>query len=137
MKFLCRQCPTLPCLKTKYHRRWRAWLPSSEWDRVWPLRNNRRHIGYIFIKVFCKHLNSNVLIDIRSWLSKKSGVAGLQAIATAKRLGAKYTKFSENDILKIAAEELSKEKTIGWFQGRMEFGSSFGGSINYCRSKIE
>ena len=54
-----------------------------------------------------------------------------------KRLGAKYTKFSENDILKIAAEELSKEKTIGWFQGRMEFGSSFGGSINYCRSKIE
>jgi predicted NodU family carbamoyl transferase len=34
-------------------------------------------------------------------------------------LGAKYTKFSENDILKIAAEELSKEKTIGWFQGRM------------------
>ena len=39
-----------------------------------------------------------------------------------KRLGAKYTKFSENDILKIAAEELSKEKTIGWFQGRMEFG---------------
>jgi carbamoyltransferase len=39
-----------------------------------------------------------------------------------KRLGAKYTKFSENDLLKIAAEELSKEKTIGWFQGRMEFG---------------
>ena len=39
-----------------------------------------------------------------------------------KRLKAKYTKFSENDILKIAAEELSKEKTIGWFQGRMEFG---------------
>ena len=39
-----------------------------------------------------------------------------------KRLEAKYTKFSENDILKIAAEELSKEKTIGWFQGRMEFG---------------
>ena len=37
-------------------------------------------------------------------------------------MGAKYTKFSENDILKIAAEELSKEKTIGWFQGRMEFG---------------
>ena len=39
-----------------------------------------------------------------------------------KRLGTKYTKFSEDDILKIAAEELSKEKTIGWFQGRMEFG---------------
>ena len=39
-----------------------------------------------------------------------------------KRLGTKYTKLSEDDILKIAAEELSKEKTIGWFQGRMEFG---------------
>ena len=25
-------------------------------------------------------------------------------------------------MLRITAEELSKEKTIGWFQGRMEFG---------------
>jgi len=37
-------------------------------------------------------------------------------------LGATFEKFSEDEILKITAQELSKEKTIGWFQGRMEFG---------------
>ena len=37
-------------------------------------------------------------------------------------LGATYEKFSEENLLKITAEELSKEKIIGWFQGRMEFG---------------
>ena len=37
-------------------------------------------------------------------------------------LGATYEKFSEEDLLKITAKELSQEKTIGWFQGRMEFG---------------
>jgi carbamoyltransferase len=39
-----------------------------------------------------------------------------------KRLGATYVKFSEDEMLKITAEELSKRKTIGWFQGKMEFG---------------
>ena len=39
-----------------------------------------------------------------------------------KRIGANYNKFSEDEMLKITAEELSKEKVIGWFQGRMEFG---------------
>ena len=39
-----------------------------------------------------------------------------------KKLEAIYKKFSEEELLKITAEELSKEKTIGWFQGRMEFG---------------
>jgi len=37
-------------------------------------------------------------------------------------LGAKYEKFSEDKLLEIAAKELAQEKTIGWFQGRMEFG---------------
>ena len=37
-------------------------------------------------------------------------------------LGAIYEKFSEEKLLKITAEKLSEEKTIGWFQGRMEFG---------------
>ena len=39
-----------------------------------------------------------------------------------KKIGATYNKFSENEMLKITSKELSKEKTIGWFQGRMEFG---------------
>tara|TARA_B100000029_G_C17594796_1_gene963708 strand:+ start:677 stop:2515 length:1839 start_codon:yes stop_codon:yes gene_type:complete len=41
---------------------------------------------------------------------------------TLKNLGANYEKFSEEDLLRITAYELSQEKTIGWFQGRMEFG---------------
>ena len=42
--------------------------------------------------------------------------------SSLKSVGAKYEKFSEEDMLKITAKELSKQKTIGWFQGRMEFG---------------
>ena len=37
-------------------------------------------------------------------------------------LGAKYKKFSYEGLLEITAKELSQKKTIGWFQGRMEFG---------------
>ena len=37
-------------------------------------------------------------------------------------LGANFKKYSENDLLEITSNELSKGKTIGWFQGRMEFG---------------
>jgi carbamoyltransferase len=37
-------------------------------------------------------------------------------------LKATFEKFSEEELLKITANELSKGKTIGWFQGKMEFG---------------
>ncbi len=37
-------------------------------------------------------------------------------------LNANYEKLSEEVLLKTISQELSKEKTIGWFQGRMEFG---------------
>ena len=36
------QRPTLPRLKTKYHQRWSVSRPSSEWDRVQPLRHNHQ-----------------------------------------------------------------------------------------------
>ena len=39
-----------------------------------------------------------------------------------KNLGATYQKFPDEDLLKITAKKLSEEKTIGWFQGKMEFG---------------
>ena len=39
-----------------------------------------------------------------------------------KLLGAKYEKFEDKDLIKTVANELKNEKTIGWFQGRMEFG---------------
>jgi carbamoyltransferase len=39
-----------------------------------------------------------------------------------KYLKANYKKQNSNEIILITAKELSKEKTVGWFQGRMEFG---------------
>ena len=39
-----------------------------------------------------------------------------------KSLGATYEKFSEEKLLETTAQELAKEKIIGWFQGKMEFG---------------
>ena len=41
---------------------------------------------------------------------------------TLNHLGANFEKFSEEKLIEITAKELSQEKTIGWFQGRMEFG---------------
>ena len=37
-------------------------------------------------------------------------------------LNAKFSKVEKKDTAKIVAIEISKEKTVGWFQGRMEFG---------------
>ncbi len=39
-----------------------------------------------------------------------------------KKLKARYTKKSSSEISSIVAKELSSGKTVGWFQGRMEFG---------------
>jgi len=39
-----------------------------------------------------------------------------------KDFGAFYEKHSEEKFLEIIAKELANEKTIGWFQGKMEFG---------------
>ena len=41
---------------------------------------------------------------------------------TLNNLGAKYEKQNEENLIITIANELKKEKTIGWFQGRMEFG---------------
>jgi len=37
-------------------------------------------------------------------------------------LKANFEKLSDQNLLEITAKELAKEKTIGWFQGKMEFG---------------
>jgi carbamoyltransferase len=39
-----------------------------------------------------------------------------------KELNCNYKKLAENDLIETVAKELSSEKTVGWFQGRMEFG---------------
>ena len=37
-------------------------------------------------------------------------------------LNAVYKKLSSKEVITLIAKELSNEKTVGWFQGRMEFG---------------
>tara|TARA_Y100000294_G_C8491223_1_gene310864 strand:- start:83 stop:1000 length:918 start_codon:yes stop_codon:yes gene_type:complete len=37
-------------------------------------------------------------------------------------LKADFKKLNEKEIVDVLAKELSEEKTVGWFQGRMEFG---------------
>ena len=39
-----------------------------------------------------------------------------------KSLGAKYEKKNEENLINIVANELKNQKTVAWFQGRMEFG---------------
>ena len=37
-------------------------------------------------------------------------------------LNANFKKYEKKEIISITAKELANEKTVGWFQGRMEFG---------------
>ncbi len=39
-----------------------------------------------------------------------------------RKLGAKFSVMSDSEMIRNLATELTKEKAIGWFQGRMEFG---------------
>ena len=39
-----------------------------------------------------------------------------------KILNANFKKYKKNEIMSLTAKELANEKTVGWFQGRMEFG---------------
>ncbi len=39
-----------------------------------------------------------------------------------KSMKANFKKYNKDEIISLTAKELAKEKTVGWFQGRMEFG---------------
>jgi len=39
-----------------------------------------------------------------------------------KKLKANYKKYETEELISLTAKELASEKTVGWFQGRMEFG---------------
>ena len=39
-----------------------------------------------------------------------------------KKLNAKFIKLEESNLVKIVAKKLSENNTVGWFQGKMEFG---------------
>ena len=40
----------------------------------------------------------------------------------SNQLKANYKKYNREEMISLTAKELSNEKTVGWFQGRMEFG---------------
>ena len=42
--------------------------------------------------------------------------------STLDEIGAEFTEMSEEEIISKTAKEISNEKAVGWFQGRMEFG---------------
>jgi carbamoyltransferase len=45
-----------------------------------------------------------------------------EVVVELERAGARFRVLSEDQIIDACAEGLEKEKAIGWFQGRMEFG---------------
>ena len=55
-----------------------------------------------------------------SYLGPKFDNSSIEA--KLKLLKAKYKKYNSNEIISLTAKGLSNEKTVGWFQGRMEFG---------------
>ena len=53
-------------------------------------------------------------------------------------LNANFKKYNEEELLNVLAIELNKEKTVGWFQGRMEFGPrALGGRSILADSRSE
>ena len=46
----------------------------------------------------------------------------LPPVNTLQKIGADFIKVSKKNLISIIAKDLSKGKSVGWFQGRMEFG---------------
>ncbi len=65
--------------------------------------------------------NINALDDMKgSYLGPEFNDEQIEKILN--KIGAKYKKFSEDEMIEKSANSLADGKTIGWFQGRMEFG---------------
>ena len=45
-----------------------------------------------------------------------------QIISKLDEMGASFKKYDENELINLTAKYLSEGKTIGWFQGKAEFG---------------
>ena len=55
-----------------------------------------------------------------SFLGPEYGAAEIEAVL--EQLGARYTRLEPAELVARTADLLAREKVIGWFQGRMEFG---------------
>ena len=78
------------------------------------------------LALWYQELNNKRIVD-----SKKDEMNGSflgpsftndQIEKSLNNLGAKYEKLNNEDLINTVAKELEKQKIIGWFQGKMEFG---------------
>ena len=77
------------------------------------------------LAVWHKELNQKRIISKSdnmsgSYLGPKFSQAQIES--ELKGIGAVFNTYSKDEMIAIVAKALSNQKTIGWFQGRMEFG---------------
>lgn len=93
------QRPTLPRLETKYHQRWSVSRPSSEWDRVQPLRHNHQVGKTHVISRSCFSCQGDVFCSLHSGVSPQARlrVAGFPAPSRSVRPKADTTRERWSD----------------------------------------
>ena len=77
-------------------------------------------LAYWHIDLNKERLNSNIDNMKGSYLGNHFSDDEIKT--TLNYIGAEFTEMSEEEIIEKTANEISNEKAIGWFQGRMEFG---------------
>ena len=80
---------------------------------------------FTLLDTFCKaYRKKKVDIGAQNCFFKDNFSSDTGAISPfmIKNIGAKYEKQNEESLINTIANELKNEKTVGWFQGRMEFG---------------
>ena len=81
-------------------------------------------IGAAFALWFDKYSSSRVVNNQDTMQGSYLGpsFSNEQIRGTLDKIGVKYKALDTANVISITAEELSKGKAIGWFQGKMEFG---------------
>jgi carbamoyltransferase len=77
-------------------------------------------VAYHLFKNQPRHLNGSIDAMKGSYLGPEYPQS--QVEAELKEAGAKFTVYSDEDLVDQVVEALIAEKAIGWFQGRMEYG---------------
>ncbi len=100
---------------------------QSSFENIWVQPAAGDAGGAIGAALAAYHLQ----LDKPRTISKTDGMAGSylgpaysqeETETALKRLGAAYQVVDEQEVISRTADALSSEQTVGWFQGRMEFG---------------
>lgn len=102
-------------------------LKDSQFDQIWVQPAAGDAGGALGAALAAYHLHSekprhvNPLDNMRgSYLGPSFSESEIESALRAA--GAVYTKLSHSDLIDRTAEALSKDRAVGWFHGRMEFG---------------